>query len=102
MYSWDMNVPVIDIGRNCQSLKTRNFESFPKTAVFEKYQVDQNISTAFDSDSYSYPKEKQFLNKSTSNTVVYCDTQSVFLAPERKKSRKEQKKLDFKSFCKYL
>ena len=97
-----MNVPVIDIGRKYQSLKTRNFESFPKTAVFEKYQVDQNISTAYDSDSYLYQKEKQFPNKSTNNTSVYCDTQSFFLAPERNKSGKEEKKLDFKSFCKYL
>ena len=97
-----MNVPVIGIGRNCLSLKRRNFESFPKTAVFEKYQVDQNISTAYESDNYLYQKEKQFPYKSTNNTSVYCDTQSFFLAPERKKSGKEQKKLDFKSFCKYL
>ena len=97
-----MNVPVIGIGRNNQSLKTRNFERFPKTAVFEKYQVDQNISTAYDSDSYLYSKEEKFPNRSTNKTSVYCDKQSFFFAPERKKSGKEEKKLDFKSFCKYL
>ena len=102
MYSGDVNVPVITIGRNCQSLKTRNFERFPKTAVFDRYPVNKNIPTTYDNDNFLHPKEKHLPNKSINNTSVYCDTQRFFLSPERKQSEKEQKKLDFKSFCKYL
>ena len=93
---------MIDIGRECQSLKKRKFERFQTKSVIERFPFNQNNSSAYNSDSYLYQKDENLQKHPTNNKSFYCDTKSFFLVPENKKSEKKQKRLDFKSFCNFL
>ena len=97
---WNNQIPVINIGGGgLQCFQGfQGFERFPKSGFLTDYNSNWSIE-------YKDKQKKKLTKKvnfCSSSYINYCDTNSLFLTPLKKKSLAHKNNVDFKTICRVL
>ena len=97
---WNNQIPVIDIGGGgLQAFQGfHGFEKFSKSQFLNNY--NSNLSLEYKDNRKKNFKKK--VNFCASSYINYCDTNSLFLTPLKKKSLSNKDNVDFKTVCRVL
>ena len=97
---WNNQISVINIGGG----GLKGFQGFQGFERFSKsgFLTDYNSNWSIEYKENQKKNLKKRVNFCSSSRINYCDTNSLFLTPLKKKSLPQKNNVDFKNVCRVL
>ena len=97
---WNNQIPVLNIGGG----GLQGFQGFQGFERFSKsgFLTDCKSNWSIEYKDKQKKKLKKKVNFCSSSYINYCDTNSLFLTPLKKKSLAHKNNIDFKTLCRVL